>query len=362
MLNIKTILLELAISILAWFIAGSVWMFWRFYGLETEVAYVTGVVNIFYLVFVASVFVGICYFLINKLLDSTKTLRQTRYLWGVLIRTFSIVVIGVFNILLVSVFSAFNTQGEVLEEFKKLMLYNPVAIKFLVYMLYVSLLFNMILQFQKIFGIKMTMQIAFGYYRKPRFGKFIFMFVDLNDFTTITEEKGHKYIALFLQDCFSLLERSIRKYRGNIYTYIGDAAIMFWSIKDGLCKGRFLQAIFCFFSDIEKQKKTFIEKYGTVPNFKVGVAVGEVIIKEIGEEKREIIYLGDVINTSSRLTGVQKELDLNSSTDKVFITEELLNKLTNVPKGLTIQSLGRVSLKGKKAGVSVCLVKKTESK
>ena len=45
----------------------------------------------------------------------------------------------------------------------------------------------------------------------------------------------------------------------------------------------------------------YINKYGFVPEFRAGLHGGKVLITWIGEVKKEIVYVGDVLNTAARI-------------------------------------------------------------
>ena len=43
------------------------------------------------------------------------------------------------------------------------------------------------------------------------------------------------------------------------------------------------------------------QKFGVNPDFKAGIHLGEVTTGEIGALKKEIIFTGDVLNTTARI-------------------------------------------------------------
>ena len=52
---------------------------------------------------------------------------------------------------------------------------------------------------------------------------------------------------------------------------------------------------------LDKIAPQYIEKYGHAPKFKAGIHHGEVMAGEVGIIKRDIIYSGDVLNTTARI-------------------------------------------------------------
>lgn len=49
-------------------------------------------------------------------------------------------------------------------------------------------------------------------------------------------------------------------------------------------------------------------EFGLVPTFRVGLHGGPIVAGECGDDKREIVYFGDTINTTARIQEACKEL------------------------------------------------------
>jgi len=47
----------------------------------------------------------------------------------------------------------------------------------------------------------------------------------------------------------------------------------------------------------------YLSKYGRVPVFKAGIHGGKVMALEVGSVKKELAYLGDIVNTTARIQG-----------------------------------------------------------
>src|SRR6476619_4459782 len=56
-----------------------------------------------------------------------------------------------------------------------------------------------------------------------------------------------------------------------------------------------------FFHVPGKPSEKYIKKFGVKPEFKAGLHFGKVVSAQIGDLKREIVYNGDVLNTTSRI-------------------------------------------------------------
>ncbi len=177
---------------------------------------------------------------------------------------------------------------------------------------------------------------------KPKEEVRIFMFLDMKSSTTIAERLGHVKYYNLLNDFFYHVTEPIIKSKGEIYQYVGDEIVVSWLLGDGIQNANCIQ---CFFDIIEVIKK-FSEKYqshyGIVPEFKAGFHYGNVTTGEVGVEKRETVFTGDVLNTASRI----QEL-CNSYNEKVLISKTLLDHLSIHDK-YNINKIGEITLRGRK--------------
>jgi adenylate cyclase len=73
---------------------------------------------------------------------------------------------------------------------------------------------------------------------------------------------------------------------------------------------------------LQRQSKKYHKKFGLLPDFKAGFHFGEVTTGEIGVSKKEIIFSGDVLNTTARIQGL-----CNSYNTDILISEPLLKKI-----------------------------------
>ena len=166
-----------------------------------------------------------------------------------------------------------------------------------------------------------------GRYHMPKEVERIFCFIDLKSSTTIAEKLGHFRFAMFLKDYYSDITEALRKTNAQIYQYVGDEIVLSWSYKSGLKNNNL---IFCFFQMkeiIEELKQKYLDKYGFFPEFKAGIHGGEVIVTWVGELKKEIVYIGDVLNTTARIQEDCKRLKKD-----FLISEDLLHRIEKTDK------------------------------
>lgn len=217
----------------------------------------------------------------------------------------------------------------------------------IIYLGIVSLMINYIRLISNKFGPSMHWNMVFGKYHKPKEEELIFMFLDLKSSTSIAERLGHIRFSSFLQDYFRDLSRLVVSYRAQIYQYVGDEAVITWTLKGGLSRHNCIRFFYAFERRISRRKKYYIRKYGFEPEFKASLNVGTVTVAEVGEYKSEIAYHGDVVNTASRL-----QEQCNKFGKKLLVSEHL-NAYLKDNKALKREFIDRVILKGKEKPLNI---------
>src|SRR4030095_14960389 len=137
-----------------------------------------------------------------------------------------------------------------------------------------------------------------GRYNKPRKENRIFLFLDINDSTTIAEKIGHEKYFNMLHDFFEDITEPIIANWGHIYQYVGDEVVLCWE-NNNKNKHRCLRFISQAVDAIKKKESYYIKEYGVAPTFKAGVHSGEVTAGYIGVIKKELVFSGDTLNTTA---------------------------------------------------------------
>ena len=196
-----------------------------------------------------------------------------------------------------------------------------------------------VLQIILLIGKANFFRLMLGLYHQPREISRIFMFVDLKGSTTIAEKLTNKAFSSLIKDCFDDVSDAIMMFSGEIYQYVGDEIVVAWPIRKNN-----LNCILSFFKMeeiIKTNREHYQSKYGLVPEFKAGIHVGKVVMTAVGKQKRELVYHGDVLNTTSRIEGKCNELN-----QKLLISEELLNYI-NLANDFIIEKKDEIELRGK---------------
>lgn len=180
-----------------------------------------------------------------------------------------------------------------------------------------------------------------GRYHTPKEEKRIFMFLDMKSSTTIAEKLGHiKYFEL-LRDYYHVLSDAVVEYSGEIYQYVGDEMVVSWKYEKGIKNSNCIKCFFAMKKDLKNKENWFIKKFGLSPNFKAGLHYGTVTTGEIGSIKKDIIFTGDVLNTTARIQNICNHRGVD-----ILVSGDLIKKL-DLKGGFLAQSLGMNELRGK---------------
>lgn len=194
-----------------------------------------------------------------------------------------------------------------------------------------------------------------GKYFHPKKERRIFMFADIKDATTIAEQLGEEKYFNFLKDFFRDIAPAIVQTRGEVYQYVGDEVVISWKMRNGLKNGNALQCYYGMQKIIANKAPRYLKKYGVVPTFKAGVHYGKVMVGEVGQIKREIVFSGDVLNTAARIASACNDLGVEILASKEFATIAI-----EMPKRIKAIDLGEESLKGKAEDVALVTYRKME--
>ena len=186
-----------------------------------------------------------------------------------------------------------------------------------------------------------------GKYHKPIEEERVFMFLDMKSSTTIAENLGHVKYFEMLKEYYSDLSNPIIQYSGEIYQYIGDEIVVSWKIKNGLKNNNCLNCFFAMKESLSKQSEKYQSQFGILPTFKAGFHFGRVTTGEIGVIKKDIIFTGDVLNTTARIQGLCNDYNVD-----ILISDQLRNKM-DIESEFNIQSQGIHELRGRKETIKL---------
>ncbi len=235
-----------------------------------------------------------------------RRMRRSNLLFSILISALSHLILIVFSIF--TSFEALNSFRISLSMFYGIIKESSGLItKGLAFGFVLSLLFQIYEIFDAILGKNIFPGILLGRYDQPFEEKRVFMFLDMKASTCIAEKLGHKRFLSLLNDFFSDLAEPVTSAKGRIYKYVGDEAIITWDKKSA---GRNSAPLVCYFdikAGLNKKRSHYEMKYGFIPGFRAALHGGTVVTGKMGLLKKEIAYIGDVMNTSARMLDICRD-------------------------------------------------------
>src|SRR5205085_11210965 len=96
---------------------------------------------------------------------------------------------------------------------------------------------------------------------------------------------------------------------GEVHSYVGDAMIATWPLSNEQSNARAVAATFAILDHLAKESPDYCKRFGVKPRFRAALHGGPVVAGECGDSKRQITYLGDVLNVTARLEQLVKRID-----------------------------------------------------
>lgn len=229
---------------------------------------------------------------------------------------------------------------------------NFAFISIFIYIGFAFFLSFFIFEMSKSMGIMVVYNFITGKYHKPSIEDRIFMFMDMKSSTTIAEKLGHvKYYEL-LNIYYADMSDAILNNEGEIYQYVGDEVVISWPQNVGIKNNNCIKCFFEIKDVINQKSSDYLKSFGLVPQFKAGLHCGSVTTGEIGQLKKEIVFTGDVLNTTSRI-----QMLCNEYGAQLLASQHVLDLLT-LNNEYNITPIGEIQLRGKNRKVNISKVTK----
>ncbi|MGO8693815.1 MAG: adenylate/guanylate cyclase domain-containing protein [Rectinemataceae bacterium] len=199
----------------------------------------------------------------------------------------------------------------------------------------------------RLVGGRTQLRFVSGRYNHPREQERVFLFADIKGSTSIAERIGNRLYHEFLNDVWFDISDAVAACRGEIYKYVGDEIIVTWTVRSAVADIRCLRLCAAIPRILARRRSYYDKRYRAVSELKQGLHAGFVTVGEMGDARMEIAYLGDVLNTTSRLTSYADVMKVPA-----LISGELVRLLPEWTEGL-LRNLGSVTLRGKEHSIDV---------
>ena len=174
------------------------------------------------------------------------------------------------------------------------------------------------------------------------------LFSDIREFTNLSESLDAEKIVEILNSYLSEMVDVIFKYEGTLDKFIGDAIMAFWGapVKVNNHGERAVKSAIEMMHSLEILNETVKKKGGSHLEIGIGINSGEVILGNIGSEKKlDYTVIGDNVNLASRVEGLTKEYGCH-----ILITEATYEE---VKGSIPCRVVDIVRVKGKKKGIKI---------
>ena len=185
-----------------------------------------------------------------------------------------------------------------------------------------AFVFVFILDLNSLLGQNVLINFITGRYYAPRVESRVFLLIDMVGSTGLAERLGplafHRLVNRFVDD----LTQPIVAARGEIHRYVGDELIATWKLEEEITDGRCIAACFGAIDRLARRASDYRREFGAAVAVRAGLHCGPVVTGEMGSVKREIVFLGDTVNTAARIQELCRQTG-----DRVIASAELVDRL-----------------------------------
>jgi adenylate cyclase len=216
-----------------------------------------------------------------------------------------------------------------------------------IYSAVLSVVFNLALAITNIIGPRAFLNFITGRYHTPVEEKRFVLFVDIAGSTGLAERLGGIAIHRLLDRTFRLLTLAVVDYRGEVLNYVGDEVIVTWPERGGALDCRPLRCLAAMREALAQASSQFEREFGAIPRIRGSLHFGPVIVGEIGDIKRAIVFNGDVMNTAARLEELSRNVD-----GGFLASRAAMERFSSAPP-FAVRDLGRLAIRGRADGIDV---------
>jgi adenylate cyclase len=175
------------------------------------------------------------------------------------------------------------------------------------------------------------------------------MFSDIRGFTTISEKLDAQELAVFLNQYLSDMTRIVFKTNGTLDKYIGDAVMAFWGapFEEPGHATKACNAALEMMKRVRELQKVWEAEGKPSLDIGIGLNTGVASVGRMGSSlRRGYTALGDSVNLSSRLEGLNKDYGTN-----IIVNETTYQSAKD--DGFVFRELDLIRVKGKLQPVTI---------
>jgi adenylate cyclase len=171
----------------------------------------------------------------------------------------------------------------------------------------------------------------------------ICLFTDAESYTPLSEKLDPEHLTRLMNDYYATIFKPIKAHQGLILQVVGDSVLAIWSAPqpDDRLKTAARKAAMAIHRAVEVFNSTASHPLPT----RIGIHAGEILLGNIGAiDHFEYRPVGDIVNTASRLEGLNKYLGTRVLTSKEALGRE---------NGSSTRPMGKFVFKGKSQPIQV---------
>lgn len=200
---------------------------------------------------------------------------------------------------------------------------------------------NFGMRIHSLIGTRVLLNFLLGRYHRPLREQQIFMFLDFLDARGMSRRLGDTHAQSLIAAALFDLDEIVLEFGGETHRYIADELVVTWPLARGVKDARCLRCALAIETLMRSRSEHYLRVYGEAPRLRMALHGGPVVVSEIGDDRREIVYFGDTINTTARLRGLAKKIGRN-----LVVSAELLDRMP-LPAEVRTEDMGRFELSGK---------------
>ncbi|MDD3342042.1 MAG: adenylate/guanylate cyclase domain-containing protein [Sulfurospirillaceae bacterium] len=138
----------------------------------------------------------------------------------------------------------------------------------------------------------------------------VLLYADIRNFTTLSEKSDPSDVVAMLNYYYSIWYQTLKAHFGTINKFIGDALLGYFDNGQSI-QNNVNSAVKSALHMIEAKEHINLalasRKLPTMDGIGIGIHCGEVILGDIGGERKDYTLIGDTVNTTARLEAQCKE-------------------------------------------------------
>ena len=211
----------------------------------------------------------------------------------------------------------------------------------------IALTFQFILTVRQVIGGRVLWNLILGRYHRPVKEDRIFMFLDMVGSMVVADKMGDLGAQSMITRFFFDVAQVTTAYGGETHRYVGDEVVVTWPTKQGIKDADCIRCCLGIRERISQKADEYQAMFGAVPDFRIGLHAGSVVAAECGDDKHEIVYFGDTINTAARIEQYCKVAEKN------FLVSGHLVEMLPENSGIEFSHVTNVTLKGHETETSL---------